>query len=117
MHSRRWFLLFMVVLSSLGCTASQYQWGDYEPALYNYYKNPATVEEYTEQLAQVITTGEPEGRVPPGLYAEYGYALLLQRKYDEAIAQFEREKRVWPESTRLMDIMINTATTDRGKHP
>lgn len=117
MHSTRLMLLLIVALTAAGCATSQYQWGSYEPALYRYYKNPATLDDYAEQLASVIARGEPGRQVPPGIYAEYGYVLLLQGKRDEAIAHFEREKRAWPESVRLMDILIKTATTDRARKP
>jgi hypothetical protein len=93
----------------------QYQWGSYEQALYKYYENPATLDEYAAQLARVIAIGEPDRQVPPGIYAEYGYVLLLQGKCDEAMTYFEREKRVWPESTRLMDILLNTTTADGAR--
>jgi hypothetical protein len=63
----------------------------------------------------VIAIGEPDRKVPPGSYAEYGYVLLLQGKRDEAMAYFEREKRAWPESTRLMDILLNTTTADGAR--
>lgn len=117
MNGKCLILLLIVALTASGCATSQYQWGSYEQALYRYYKNPATLDEYAEQLASVIATAEPERKVPPGIYAEYGYVLLLQGKRDEAIAHFEREKRTWPESTRLMDIMINTTTADRARRP
>ena len=117
MNGKWWILLLIVALTASGCVTSQYQWGSYEQALYRYYKNPATLDEYAEQLASVIAIGEPERKVPPGIYAEYGYVLLLQGKRDEAITHFEREKRAWPESTRLMDIMIKTTTADRARKP
>lgn len=92
---------------------SQYRWGNYEHALYTYYKEPAELERYAEELTQIIATAGAEGRVPPGIYAEYGYVLWMQGKPNEAIAQFEREKHIWPESTHLMDLLIHNVTSSQ----
>ncbi len=46
------------------------------------------------------------GRVPPGLYAEYGYALYEAGQANEALIYFGKEKEKWPESAVIMDKMI-----------
>lgn len=93
----------------LGCSTTNYHWGSYEKSLYRYYKNPASVEELGEALAEVIEEGEAKGSVPPGIYAEYGHVLLTIGKAQEAIIYFEKEKNVWPESSMLMNNMIDFA--------
>ncbi len=99
----------VLALVLLGCSTTNYHWGSYENSLYRYYKNPANVEELGEALAEVIEEGEAKGSVPPGIYAEYGYALLTIGKAQEAIIYFEKEKNVWPESNMLMNNMIDFA--------
>ncbi len=111
MHSKKRILLLIIALALSGCASPQYQWGIYEHALYGYYKNPERLDKYAAELARIITIGEAANKVPPGIYAEYGYVLLIQGKRNEAIAYFEREKKAWPESIQLMDIMIKTATS------
>jgi hypothetical protein len=51
------------------------------------------------------------------MYAEYGYALWVQGKADRAVVQFEREKRIWPESTRFMNLLIHNVTSSQRPRP
>ena len=46
------------------------------------------------------------GKVPPGCYAEYGYALLEEGQRDVAIENFAKERDSWPESRFFMEKMI-----------
>lgn len=105
------FIMFMA-FGALGCAPSTtYHWGNYENSLFRYYKNPSEVKELAESLSMIIKEGEQDGRVPPGLYAEYGYLLFVTGNTDEAVAYFEKEKNIWPESNVLMDKMIETTKT------
>lgn len=101
---------------STGCVSSMYGWGRYETSLYKHYKNPADQEQFARSLEKIIERGEQRGRVPPGIYAEYGYLLMVQGRAGEAVTFFEREKAQWPESTHLMDVMIGNATFDQKKN-
>jgi hypothetical protein len=87
-----------------------YYWGNYEDSLYAYYKSaetPQDLQVYMDRLSQIISKGEQESRqVPPGIYAEYGFGLYKMKRYNEAIAYFEKEKTAWPEAVPLMDRMI-----------
>src|SRR5208283_2675503 len=92
---------------SVGCKKPDlYVWGNYEPSLYSLAKNPAAMEKYGESLRILIVKGEAKQKVPPGIYAEYGYYLIQVKKQDEALKYFQKEKERWPESTVLMDRMI-----------
>ena len=100
-----------------------YVWNSYEDDLYGYYKDSEKLTELMTALEQTIKDNEKavaEGakgadgktlvRVAPGLYAEYGYLLLLTNRPAEAKQYFEKEKATWPESTVLMDRMIIVAS-------
>ena len=97
-----------------GCQTSQglYHWGGYEDSLYEYYQNPAELAALTEEILQLIENGN--GKVPPGLYAEYGNLLLQQGKKDEAISYFRKERELWPESQHLMDSMISSLSSSQN---
>lgn len=97
-----------------GCQTSQglYHWGEYESGLYGYYQDPAELATLSEQLLQAIE--EANGRVAPGMYAEYGTLMLQQGKTDEAVLYYTRERDLWPESRHLMDAMINNLTNKTG---
>lgn len=104
------FTLIIVLLSLTGCgTTTKYHWGSYESSLYKHYKNSADQEQFSEALAITISDGERNGRVPPGIYAEYGYLLYSAGQYVEAIPYFEKEKKAWPESIQFMDKIIENA--------
>lgn len=105
----------LCVFLATGCASSMYGWGGYETSLYKHYKDPADQEQFARTLEKIIERGEQKGRVPPGIYAEYGYLLMVQGRAGEAVMFFEREKALWPESTHLMDVMIGNATFDGQK--
>jgi hypothetical protein len=110
-------LIGAMVALIAGCatTHDKYDWGDYDPALYAYYKSPAKVGELTATLAAAITAADSHNQpVAPGLRAEYGYLLLQQGKTKEAIAAFQTEEKQWPESTVFMDHMIKVASSGRS---
>lgn len=91
-----------------GCTSTQlYRWGNYENDLYRYYhhadQRPTVVADYLQFVAQ-LENGEQ--KPAPGLYAEAGTFLLLQGEREKAIAYYQMEHEVWPESRRLMSALI-----------
>ena len=107
----RTLLLALAAAAASGCASqTMYHWNGYDEALYRHYRTPAEREAWVEALRTTLLEAEQEGRrVPPGLYAEYGYALLEEGKRKEAVAYFEKEKAKWPESRLLMDKMIRNA--------
>ncbi len=95
-------------IALIGCKPPTiYDWGNYEGSLYTLMKNPTSMEKYGKSLVSLIQDAEGSGRVPPGIYAEYGYFLYVTNQPGEAVKYFEKEKQRWPESARLMDKMIS----------
>lgn len=96
-----------------GCATrhQHYEWGDYDPSLYGYYKNPSKAGELEVTLAAVIdAAAKNHTPVPPGIYAEYGYLQLQQGKSAQALDLFKQEESHWPESKVFMDRMIKVAS-------
>ncbi len=94
-----------------GCATNQnlYEWGGYDAALYSTYKSPETVVELQTKLeTHIAAMTQANQKVAPGLYAELGSLYLQAGKTDEAIAQYNKERELWPESRTLMDSMIKT---------
>lgn len=108
-------LLLLTGLLAACTPPSVYEWGNYERSLYTYYKNPESVDKLMTTLELTISKGETDKRVPPGLYAEYGYLLMVSDRRDEAITYFKKEKSAWPESTVLMDKLISVADAREQK--
>ena len=103
-------VLFLLVSVGQGCAPkTRYAWGRYDSTLYSHYKNPQDREAHLEHLGEIVREAETQDRVPPGLYAEYGYALYEKGSIREAVSYFEKEKAKWPESNVLMEKMIRNA--------
>lgn len=103
-------IIFLIVSFAFttGCVApGLYHWGDYEQSLYDYTKRPGEVEAYIADLDAIILKGEEAGNVPPGMYAEYGFALTKVGRDEEAQAYFSKEREKWPESETLMTLVLD----------
>lgn len=106
----------LLAAAALGGCAQQglYSWGNYDTAMYQYARDETAQPAFQAALLSVIETNEASGkRMPPGIYAEYGYQLLEQSKTGDAIVFFEKEKQTWAESGPFMDTMIAYAKGGR----
>ncbi len=106
------FLLFFIC----GYASTKYEWKDYDMTLYRHYKNPAEKEKFIAELKEIVEKGEIKGNVPPGLYAEYGFALYENKRFDDAVIYFGKEYDKWPESRVLMQKMIDASKGMVGKN-
>jgi hypothetical protein len=93
-----------------------YEWRGYDTKLYEHYKNPNEQVKFHEDMKEVVVRAEAEGRVPPGIYAEYGFLLLEQGNRAAAVQYFQKEAARWPESRVLMEKLIAVAE-NRIKKP
>ncbi len=106
----RYYFVMAVILVLTGCgPQTKYAWNGYDQKLYDHYKNPTESEQFIEILKEVIVYGESAGKVPPGMYAEYGYLLYEKGNFTEAILYFKKEQDKWSESKVLMAKMISNA--------
>jgi hypothetical protein len=97
-----------------GCVTNhqRYEWGNYDPSLYAYYKDPTKEAALAESLSSIISTADSNhALVPPGIYAEYGYLQLQGGKSLAAVELFKQEETHWPESKVFMEHMIKVAST------
>lgn len=74
--------------------------------MYRHYKNPAEKEEFVQALKEILDNAEPEGKVPPGIYAEYGFVMYEQGNNQQAVFYFQKEANKWPESRAFMAKLI-----------
>ncbi len=110
MSIRQLFVCSCVLLLTAGCVpATHYTWNNYDDKLYQHYKNPVESELFIEHLKGIIEQGEKTNKVPPGIYAEYGYTLYEKGGFQEAANNFKLERDKWPESKVLMTKMIQIA--------
>lgn len=100
---------FIGIIASVlvGCAQpSIYHWGKFENGLHNRYVNQdhSQADAY---LLQTIGTAEQQNlRVPPGAYADYGFILFKRGDRAGAMAYFEKERLLFPESSAFMTKLI-----------
>lgn len=103
-------ILGALLLFGCGAHKGLYRWGGYDEGLYAHYRNPQEAAAWAETMAGIIAYSESYGGpVPPGCYAEYGWALYEQGRREEATVYFEKESKSWPESRGLMEKLIRNA--------
>jgi len=96
-------------------TPSRYHWGDYEDRLHASYKNPQHQEAFRAELLAILDEAQERGQiVPPGIAAEYGYAMYQAGQFDDAVRYFQLEADMWPESASLMVRLIQAV---QGQEP
>ena len=104
--------ILALATATIGCATSQanYHWGNYDSALYALYQNPQDQKAFVASLKTIILESERSGtKIPPGIYAEYGFALYEEGNTADAVAYFQREMDAWPASRVFMEKMIVNA--------
>ncbi len=113
-------LVGSVLASTVLCTACQapdhYAWGSYENSVYSTTSAAGEVDVGAEihALTQLVEKARDQGKpVPPGLHAHIGYLYSLQGDIDTAVAAFETEKELYPESTVFVDGILARIPAER----
>lgn len=117
MRTKNVRLAVLAVAATLaGCATSQtgYRWGNYDSALYAHYKNPQDQKAYVASLKAIVLESDRAGvKPPPGICAEYGFALFESGNSVEAVTWFQREMDAWPESRPFLEKMVVNAQRTR----
>ena len=115
----RWVVLAVVAVSALGgCAPRLYHWGQYEDSLHTRVTDasPEGRQKAFRMLEQTIQGAEQAGqRVPPGVYADYGYLLYQGNRPDDAVRYLRKEAELYPEAKPLMDSVISRIEQKRTK--
>lgn len=104
-------LALIVVMTLMSCSANKtlYSWYNYEDATYQYSKR-STDKLKAEMMEQYLKMTQNQkgvrGVVPPGLYAEYGYALYMSGKKEEGLNLLKEEIKLYPESETYISRII-----------
>jgi hypothetical protein len=101
------YLIFSLLLALMvGCVPTTlFYWGDYSSTLYAYKKDPNnnTIAAHKKSLSEIIyVSGRNGKKVPPGIYAEFGYMLIKEGKEKEGMEYLEKEMTSYPESEVLI---------------
>ncbi len=104
-----WLIIATFMMTACANQHGLYQWGSYEDQIYDMYSYPGKSSP-DEQIAKLEADGEKaraQSRTPPpGHYAHLGYLYFQSGKLDQAVASFETEKVLFPESRPYMDRLI-----------
>lgn len=109
--------LFVTLL--IGCAPSgpkTFYWGEYSSTLYDLKKAPdeKTLAAHEKQLLLIIEESDKKKmKVPPGVFAEYGYILLKEGKEAEGMEYLDKETNLYSES--IIFIQRIKAEYARGK--
>jgi hypothetical protein len=98
------------LLAACSAPAPLYNWGSYQSQVYALYKDPGKIS-FEEQII-ALEKDYQEARslnraVPPGYHAHLGYLYFQVGKLDAAAREFETEKRLFPESTTYINMLLN----------
>lgn len=110
----------LVTLAITGCSVTpnqQYYWGEYEKLIYDSYHKPglATPELQIKKITQDIERAKSSRKkIPPGLYAHLGMMYASQGNRPLAMAAFDEEKTLFPESSILIDGMIERSNSNKA---
>lgn len=101
--------LSFVLVGCAGGSSSLYRWGEFPQQTYLYMNEKSK----TSPLAQIATLekdiekAKAESRaIPPGMYAHLGLLNLDIQNSQRAAMYFQLEKQVYPESTVLMNRLL-----------
>jgi hypothetical protein len=115
----RWVVFAVVAALVLGgCAPRLYHWGQYEDSLHTRVTDASAEgrQKAFRMLEQTIQEAEQTGqRVPPGVYADYGYLLYQSTRPDDAVRYLRKEAELYPEAKPLMDSVISRIDQKRTK--
>lgn len=105
-------LAVILCIGLVGCTTVSpggYYWGKYSYTYHDLLKNPGetTRAAHEATLMDIITKSkEKDLRTPPGIHAELGNLLSDADKNDEAVAQYQAERDLYPESAIFLQRLL-----------
>lgn len=105
-------ILILAGLASISCATQKktlYYWGDYSKTLYALKKTPneENLTRHKKELQEIIAkSAEKKLKVPPGVYAEYGFILAREGDAKEAEKYFKLEAQTYPEATPFMEKLV-----------
>ncbi|KUM51979.1 DUF4810 domain-containing protein [Rheinheimera sp. EpRS3] len=103
-------LSVLLSLSACKTTESLYYHGEYNKAVYTYFKaDETTPADQIATLQQIIQAAEAAGKpVAPGIHAHLGLLYFDTGNVPQGQQHFEYEKALFPESTQYLDFLLKS---------
>lgn len=98
-----------------GCASApktMYGWDGYQPQVYQHFKGESPDQQIAAMEKALETMSAKGQSAPPGFHAHLGMLYSISGKPDQVVAQFEDEKKLFPESAVYMDFLL--AKTKQG---
>lgn len=93
-----------------GCATREptlYQWENYQPEVYEYFKDKTGPEDQIAKLEEALEKIRAKNHMPPpGFHAHLGMLYAQTGQADKAISEFTTEKALFPESATYMDFLL-----------
>ena len=110
----RLILPLLAAILATGCATrpALYEWGSYENQVYAMYADGGKTSPQDQLMkleADLEKARAANKALPPGFQAHLGYLYFQTGKLDQALAAFETEKLLFPESRPYMDRLIAQA--------
>ena len=103
-------LLALFAFAALTGCATQpktlYQWEGYQPQVYEYLKGESPEQQIAAMEKDLQVIAAKGNRAPPGSHAHLGMLYSIAGKPEQVAAQFEDEKKLFPESAPYMDFLL-----------
>lgn len=104
--------LGVAALVLAGCSSKApkpvYQWDGYQDTIYQYYQKDTSPQEQIAALQKLVEKSRAGSLpVPPGVHAQLGLLFSNTGKIDSAIAEFNTEKKLFPESAAYIDFLTS----------
>ncbi|RZT08112.1 hypothetical protein SAMN05216319_3480 [Duganella sp. CF402] len=99
-----------------GCASGPktlYGWDGYQPQVYQHFKGESPDQQIAEMEKSLQAISAKGASVPPGFHAHLGMLYSMTGKLDQMVAQFEDEKKLFPESAAYMDFLL--AKVNKGE--
>lgn len=101
---------FAAAFALAGCRTAPttlYQWEGYQPQVYQHFKGESPDQQIAVLEKGLQTISASGATPPPGYHAHLGMLYALTGKQDKMLAQFDDEKKLFPESAAYMDFLTS----------
>lgn len=110
MMTKRAAVLALLACAALtGCAThpkTMYQWDGYQPQVYEYLKGGSPEQQIAAMEKNLQDISAKGNQAPPGFHAHLGMLYSIAGKPDQVVAQFEDEKKLFPESSPYMNFLL-----------
>ncbi|HLQ36454.1 MAG TPA: DUF4810 domain-containing protein [Planctomycetota bacterium] len=107
--SRKALLAVLLLAGACASPKTIYPWGSYEQSVYNvcHGVTAADLTQDVQLLSNEVDRTRVEGRkVAPGVHAHLGYLYFMAGNSGAALAHFNAEKELYPESATFIDGLV-----------